>query len=51
MSDFEKAGDDDVVEKIMSDVANSSLSLSEQDIRTEMERLFSVASEQIMAEA
>ena len=50
-SDFEKPGDDDVVEKVMGDFSNKSVDVSEKDLRKEMERLMAVASEQIVNEA
>lgn len=51
VADFEKPGDDDVVEKVMADFANKSVDVTEADLRKEMERLIPVASEQIVNEA
>ncbi len=50
ISDFEKPGDDDVVEKVMSDIGAKNLDLSEKDVRAEMERLMGVAAEQLESE-
>ena len=51
VADFEKPGDDDVVEKVMGDFSNKNVAVSEKDLRKEMERLIAVASEQIASEA
>lgn len=47
MSDFEKAGDDDVVEKLVKDFANAKLIISEKEIRTEMMHCLAAAKEQL----
>lgn len=47
MSDFVKAGDDDVIEKLMKDFATAKLSISEKDIRIEMMRCLAEAKEQL----
>lgn len=49
-ADFEREGDDDVLEKVLGDFKQANLSISAQDIRVEMERLMLVAKEQIMSE-
>lgn len=48
MADFEKEGDQDVVDKLLKDFAHAKLHVSEKDIRDEMERLLAVARKQIM---
>jgi hypothetical protein len=48
MSDFQREGDDDVVEKLLQDFTQAGMTLGEKDIRTEMERLMPVARKQIM---
>lgn len=50
-SDFERPGPDDVVEKLLADVAANGLDISEHVIRTEMDRLFEEAAGQIATEA
>lgn len=49
-SDFEKPGDEDVVEKVMGDLGNKGSDLTVKDIRKEMDRLMAVAQEQIQQE-
>ncbi len=53
MAEFETHDDDsrDVIEKLMEDFAEAKISVSEKDIRAEMERLQPVAKKQIMGEA
>ncbi|MCC6782812.1 MAG: DUF1476 domain-containing protein [Planctomycetes bacterium] len=46
MSDFDKPGDDDVVQKVVADL--KSKGVSEGVIRAEMEKLLAVAKDQIM---
>lgn len=46
-SDFEKPGPDDVVEKLLADVAAHGLDISEHMIRIEMDRFFEEAARQI----
>ena len=47
MADLEEPGDDDVVRKVLSDFAERSVEVSEDDLRTEMERLLGIAVEQV----
>lgn len=47
ISDFEKPGQDDVVEKLMADLTAKGLDISEQTVRTEMERFYEEAAKQI----
>ncbi|MGE0744465.1 MAG: DUF1476 domain-containing protein [Rhodospirillales bacterium] len=49
-ADFEKPGDDDVVEKVVKDLGAKGLALTAHDIRVEMERLLSVARDQVLKE-
>jgi len=50
-SDFERPGDDDVLEKVHGDLAAKGLGLSAPDVRKEMERLLDVARQQVEAES
>ena len=50
VADFEKPGDDDVVEKVMGDLGAKGSSLGEKDVRKEMDRLMAVAKEQVQKE-
>ncbi|MCE2927733.1 MAG: DUF1476 domain-containing protein [Rickettsiales bacterium] len=50
MADFETDGDSDVVFKIIKDFANDGQEISEQEIRTEMNRLLPIARDQVMAD-
>lgn len=47
-ADFEKAGDSDVIEKVMKDLSAKNVAVTEIEIRKEMERLLAVAKEQLM---
>ncbi len=49
-SDFDRPGDDDVLEKVHGDLTAKGLDLSDKDVRKEMERLLDVARLQIEAE-
>jgi len=48
-SDFERPGDDDVVEKVMKDLTAKGIQITDHAVRKEMERLLVVAREQILA--
>ncbi len=50
MVDFEKPGDDDVVEKILADFKQKGVEMSEHRLRKRMAELLDVAREQIMNE-
>lgn len=50
MSDFKGSGDEDVLEKMLADFRQSKLSLTAENIRTEMQRLLPIAREQIIGE-
>jgi hypothetical protein len=47
-SDFEKPGDDDVVEKVLADLNNKGIKLSAGDLRKKMDELLAVARDQIV---
>ena len=49
-ADFEEPGEEDVVRKVMGDIAARNVDLSEHRVRKKMEELLSVAKEQIMTE-
>jgi hypothetical protein len=48
MSDFEREGDDDVVEKLLKDFGKASIAIGTSEIRTEMDRLLPIATKQVM---
>ncbi|MEE8202373.1 MAG: DUF1476 domain-containing protein [Alphaproteobacteria bacterium] len=50
IADFERPGDDDVVEKVQKDLAEAKIDISEHRLRKEMERLMEVAREQVLSE-
>ncbi len=50
VSDFEEAGDDDVLRKVRDDLAGKNIDMSEPLVRKEMDRLLGTAREQIMSE-
>jgi hypothetical protein len=50
-ADFAKPGDDDVIEKILEDFTASGVEMSEHRLRKELDRLETVAKEQIRTEA
>ncbi|MAF95119.1 MAG: hypothetical protein CMM60_05125 [Rhodospirillaceae bacterium] len=47
ISDLDEPGIDDVVRKVMKDIENHGAGISEDEVRAEMERLFTVALEQV----
>ncbi len=49
-ADFEKPGDEDVLEKVYEDFQKKGVDLSERQVRKEMDRLLQVALEQIATE-
>jgi hypothetical protein len=51
ISDFDRPGDDDVLEKVHGDLAAKGLDLTDKDVRKEMDRLLDVARQQIEAES
>ncbi len=51
VSDFERPGDDDVLEKVHGDLSAKGLDLTDKDVRKEMERLLDVARQQVEAES
>ncbi|NKB57424.1 MAG: DUF1476 family protein [Alphaproteobacteria bacterium] len=50
VSDFDEPGDDDVLRKVLGDLEGKGLQTSEHLVRKEMDRLMSVARDQVMAE-
>jgi hypothetical protein len=48
-ADFEKPGDDDVVQKVAGDLKAKNITVTEQQIRDELRRLFEAAKKQIMS--
>ena len=50
VADFEQPGDADVVRKVLKDLADKGLQVTEHRLRKEMERLAVVAREQVLAE-
>ena len=49
-ADFEEAGDQDLVRKILGDFTDKSVEMSEHRLRRKMDELISVAKDQIMKE-
>jgi hypothetical protein len=49
-SDFEKPGDDDVLQKVLADLTGKGVDISEHGLRVEMDKLMSTARAQIMDE-
>lgn len=49
-ADFEKPGDDDVLEKVFKDFQKKGVDISERQVRKEMDRLLQVAFEQVTKE-
>ncbi len=50
LADFERPGDEDVLEKVLRDFEEKGVPLDAHKIRVEMERLLRVAREQVMSE-
>ncbi len=48
-ADFDRPGDDDVLEKVAHDFAAKGISIGANELRAEMDRLLGVAKEQIAA--
>ena len=51
IADFDRPGDDDVVEKVMADFAKYNIEMTEPSLRKQMARLMDEASRQIEAQA
>jgi hypothetical protein len=49
-ADFERPGDDDVIQKVVKDLSAKGLALTEQQIRRELDRLLPLAKTQIEGE-
>jgi hypothetical protein len=50
LSDFEKPGDEDVLEKVQADFEAKGVALGSREIRVEMDRLWGEAQSQIMSQ-
>jgi hypothetical protein len=50
MADFQKPGDDDVVDKIVGDFKNKGIEMSEHRVRKHMSELLDAARKQVMTE-
>ena len=50
IADFDRPGDDDVLEKVQKDLADKGVDQDEHRLRKEMDRLFEVAIEQVGSE-
>ncbi len=51
IADFEEAGDDDVLRKVLGDLTGKGVGVDEKAVRTEMDALIAVAREQITTES
>lgn len=51
VADFDRPGDADVVHKVLKDLADKGIEVTEHRLRKEMERLAVVARDQVLAEA
>jgi hypothetical protein len=49
MADFEEAGDEDVIRKLVADFAAAKVEVSDQEIRSSLDQLMATAIEQIKA--
>ena len=50
IADFDRPGDDDVLEKVHKDLSDKGVDLEEHRLRKEMDRLFEIAIEQVRSE-
>ncbi len=48
IADFERPGDDDVLEKVLKDLTDKGLDVSERKVRKEMDRLMEIARQAVM---
>jgi hypothetical protein len=51
VADFEEAGDDDVLRKVLGDLTDKGVAIDERAVRKEMDALLATASAQITAES
>ena len=51
LSDFEEPGDDDVLQKVLSDLTAGNIEASQESVRKEMDHLMDLAREQMTAES
>lgn len=50
-ADFERAGDSDVIEKVVNDLKAKGVAVGEAEVRTQLDKLARTAREQIIAES
>ncbi|MFQ5958764.1 MAG: DUF1476 domain-containing protein [Alphaproteobacteria bacterium] len=50
VADFNRPGDDDVVEKVRKDLSHNKIDISEHRLRKEMDRFMDIAREQVLSE-
>lgn len=50
MSDLDEPGDEDVIRKVMQDIGERGVNISEDDVREKLLELFGVAAEEITAD-
>ena len=50
-SDFTRAGDSDVIEKVLADLTAKNMKLTEADIRAQLDKLTTTARDQVMNES
>lgn len=50
VADFEKPGDEDVLEKVLNDLTDKGLEITDAEVRKQMDKLTETAREQIMNE-
>ncbi len=48
IADFERPGDDDVLEKVLKDLTDKGLDVSERKVRNVMDRLMEIARQEVM---
>ena len=51
VADFEEAGDDDVLRKVLGDLTGNGVNLDEKAVRKQMDALMATAQQQIVAES
>jgi len=50
ISDFDRAGDDDVLQKVLKDLTDAGIDVSEHRIRKEMDRLMEIARAEVLTD-
>lgn len=51
VADFDKPGDEDVLEKVLNDLTDKGLGITDAEVRKQMDKLIETAREQIMNES